>query len=122
MKNSILIGIVLALPLCAVGARAQQVVPHACNASSVVTGGTSTTAISGAYNGYFILNPLSAADEGLGAVEPLYVNPTGAATATGYGSTTALAPGTPFYGVPNSNVSVGVNAASSGHNFVCVRW
>jgi len=122
MKNSLLIGIVLASALYAGGARSQELVPHACNASSVATGGTSTTAISGAYNGYFILNPLSATDEGIGAVEPLYVNPTGTATVTGYGSTTALAPGTPFYGVPNSNVSVGVNAASSGHNFVCVRW
>ncbi len=110
------------LLLLSVPAAAQNVKPHACDKTTVVTGGSAVVAISGPVNGYYIVNPLTTIDEGIGTVEPLYVDTTTTATTTGSGTNTALAPGQPFYGIGGSNVAVSVNAATSSHAFSCVRW
>ena len=114
----------VALMLCALSVPAFAQIPpqpRACNTTTVATGGTAVTAISGPYNGYFIVNPLSATDEGV-AVEPLYVDPTTTATGTGNATNSALAPGQPYYASTPGVGPVSVNAASSGHKFTCVRW
>lgn len=106
----------------ALPAFAQTTAPRACDATTVVTGGTAVTAISGKTNGYYIQNPLSTTDEGVTPVEPLYVDPTKAATTTGSGTNSAIAAGQAYSGIGLSSVNVSVNAATSGHAFVCVRW
>jgi hypothetical protein len=102
---------------------AQTVTPRACGgATSVTTGGAAVVALTGKVNGYYIVNPLSATDQGIGAVEPLYIDTTTTATTTASGTNAALAPGQPFGGIFGSTTNVSVNAATSGHNFTCVRW
>jgi hypothetical protein len=103
-------------------AHAQQVNPRPCDNTTVATGGTAVVVISGIANGYYIYNPLTTTDQGLGTVEALYVDTTTTSTTTGSGTNTSLAAGQPFYGIPGSKVSVSVNAATSGHKFTCVRW
>lgn len=119
MRHVLWLILLLLLPATA---QAQVTKPRACNNTTVVTGGTAVVAISGASNGYYIANPASATDQGLGSTEALYVDTTQAATTAGSGTNAALAAGQPFYGIAGSNVSVSVNAASSGHAFTCVRW
>lgn len=103
-------------------AHAQQVTPRAGTTTTVATGGTAVTAMSGPSNGCYIVNPLTATDQGLGSVEPLYIDPTTTATTTGSTTNTAIAPGQTWFCVPYSTLPVSVNAASSGHAFVVVRW
>jgi hypothetical protein len=105
------------------GIDAQTFNPRACGGATVVTtGGAAVVALTGKVNGYYIVNPLSATDHGLGAVEPLYIDTTTTATTTASGTNAALAPGQPFGGIFGSNTNVSVNATTSGHNFTCVRW
>ncbi len=113
--------IIALLDLASTGAYAQQVTPRACDVTTVLTGGTAVDAITGPTNGYYIMNPLSAGDQGVTA-ESLYVDPTTTATTTGNATNAVLAPGQPFYGVGSSSVSVSVDAATTGHKFTCVRW
>jgi hypothetical protein len=101
---------------------AQQVTPRGGAVTVVTTGGTAVTAISGPSNGCYIINPLTTTDEGLGLTEPLYVDPTTAATTAGNVTNVALAPGQPWFCPANSTLPVSVNAASSGHKFTVVRW
>lgn len=117
----------LLMPL---AAAAQQVTPHACNATTVTTGGTAVIAIQGPANGFYISNPLTTGDEGIGAVEPLFVDPVNTATTTGNGTNQAVAAGSVYPGSANPGSATGggvsgnvtVNAATSGHKFTCVRW
>ena len=95
-------------------AAAQTVTPRLCDTSSVAVGGVAVTAISGRANGYYIVNPH-------GAVEDLYVNQVGVAGVGEGGATVGLTPGQPFYGLPQSALSVTVNAATA-RPFVCARW
>ena len=99
--------------------------PRACTTTTVVTGGTAVTAVSGPVNGGWIVNPLTATDQGIGAAEPLYVDNTSATPGTtGNGTTTAIAAGGSYSLIPSTNGSyvVGINAATSGHKIACVRW
>ncbi len=59
----------------------------------VAIGGTSVVAIYAPLVGGFITNPASAADQGLGAAELLFVDYTGPAAAAVTGTTFALGPG-----------------------------
>lgn len=89
----------------------------------VPVGGTAVTVATPPMFGVYIVNPLTAADQGIGAAEPLYINPTGsAATTQARGGTCAIAPGQSWSGIPGSIDPVSVNAPTSGHQFVCVRW
>ena len=112
-----------ALAFFACDAVAQQVFPAAGLISSITTGGTAQNALTGPANGCYIVNPLTATDQGVMTAEPLYVDPTGtAATTTASVTNTALAPGQPWFCVPYSGKSVSLNAATSGHKFTIVRW
>jgi len=95
---------------------------HACNTTTVTTGGTAVTAIVGPFNGYYIVNPLTTTDEGIATVEPLYVDPTTTATTTANVTNSALPAGSPFYASAPGIGPISVNAATSGHKFTCVRW
>ena len=75
--------------------------------------------------GGFIVNPLSAADQGLagGALpEPLYVSPAGAAGLAAGGTTFALAPGQKWDIIPGQTTATSVNALTTGHKFSAVYW
>lgn len=90
--------------------------------SVVTTGGTAVTAIGIGPGGGIITNPLSAADQGIGTAEPLYINPVGSAATSGHGTTFALQPGQTWTVIPGQSTTTSVNAASSGHQFSVVRW
>lgn len=102
------------------------VTPVPGNASEVVTGGVSVVAILAGPNGGFITNPSSAADQGIGTAEVLYVDPTGASPGSTAGSANgtafALQPGQSWPVVPGQSTQTKVNAATSGHKFTCVVW
>lgn len=101
----------------------QAVTPAAGTAHAIVTGGTAVTFVTGPLKGCYIQNPLTATDEGIGAVEPLYVNiVTTATTSSLNGTSTALAPGQTFNCVPGQTTNVSANAATSAHNAVVVVW
>jgi hypothetical protein len=103
----------------------QPSLPRACGGVTVVaTGGQAVAPYTpGSSNGGYIYNPLSATDQGIATAENLYLNPTAAAGTTGNGQTVALSPGQPWYIPAGVNLgSLTINAATSGHNFVCVRW
>lgn len=117
-----LIGIALAALASACMAQPNQNFPTAGAASVVTTGGTAVVAVlASTSQGCYIINPLSATDQGV-TVEPLYVNPVTTATTAGNGTTAALAPGQTYSCPANSSVAVSVNAATSGHKFTVVRW
>jgi hypothetical protein len=91
-------------------------------AVAVATGGTAVSAVAANANGCVITNPLTTTDQGIGTVEPLYVNPVTTATTTGNTSTFPLAPGQSFNCVPRSTIAVSVNAATTAHKFTVVSW
>jgi hypothetical protein len=87
-----------------------------------VTAGTAVDAIPANQAGGYVVNPLSAADQGLATAEPLYVDPTGAATTTANGTTVALQPGQSFAVIPNATTTLSVASASASHKFTAVCW
>lgn len=100
--------------------------PAAGAASVVSTGGTPVTAANGSagapIDGCYLVNPATAADQGIGAAENLYVNPVTTATTSGNGTTSAIQPGQPYNCVPGMINNLSVNAATSGHKFNLVVW
>jgi hypothetical protein len=91
-------------------------------ASLVTTGNNAVTAVAANPNGGFITNPITAADQGIGAAETLYVNAVTAATLAGNGTTFALAPGQTWTIIPGQTTPTSVNAVTSGHKFSVVSW
>jgi hypothetical protein len=104
----------------------QGVTPRAALATATVDG--AVAAIVGPINGGYIVNPATAAAQGLGATENLYVdmvNPPGNADATAFGTTEILAAGNnPPFTLPPlaAGVTVWVNAPTPGHKFTIVVW
>ena len=91
--------------------------------SQIVTGGSPVVACGAAPSGGYITNPYSASDQGLGAPENLYIDPTGAnATLVGNGTTFCLYPGQTWQIIPGQTTTTSVNAASSGHKFSIVTY
>jgi hypothetical protein len=91
--------------------------------SFVVTGGTSVIAIPANPNGGFIVNPLTAADQGISPVEPLYIDPVGSAGVLhANGTIFALQPGQSWPVIPGQTTPTYVNATTSGHKFSGVSW
>jgi hypothetical protein len=89
----------------------------------ITTGGQSVVAISNSPNGGYITNPLIATDQGISAVEPLYVDPVGSAGMLhANGTVFALQPGQTWNVIPGQTTPTYVNAASSGHKFSAVSW
>jgi hypothetical protein len=89
--------------------------------TTVTIGGTAVVALSGAVTGFYIVNPATAADQGV-TVEPLFVDPVNTATVVGNGTNSSIAAGNSYSGVPSSSATISVNAATAGHKFTCVRW
>ena len=86
----------------------------------VKVGGTPVVAIYSNMAGGIIQNPASAADQGIAAAEPLFVNFAGDATLGQIGSTIELDLGESVTVPPGDARDVSVNAATSGHLFSCV--
>jgi D-lyxose ketol-isomerase len=86
------------------------------------TAGAPADAISANQAGGYIVNPFSAADQGLATSEPLYVNQVGPATTQGNGTTVALQPGQSYAIIPNTTTTVSVASASASHKFTAVMW
>ena len=98
------------------------VTPAASTASTITTGGTAVTAVTGPVRGCYITNPTSATDEGIGTAENLYVNPVTTATSVGNGTTLTLVPGQTFFCLPGQTTNVSVVAATTAHKFTAVQW
>ncbi len=86
------------------------------------TSGIPSNAISANQSGGYIVNPISAADQGLGAPEVLYVNQVGPATVVANGTTIALQPGQSYTVIPQTTTPVSVAALSGNHKFTAVMW
>lgn len=90
-------------------------------ASQVRTGGTSIAAAFGPLLGGFVMNPLTAADQGVPA-EPLYLDLTGPAATRETATTIELGPGQMFSFPADFGATVWVNAVTSGHKFSAVVY
>jgi len=92
------------------------------NANVVITGGTPVSAIHALVSGGVIWNPLNASDQGLAVAEPLYLSEVGTPGLVANQTTFELLPGQFYFATPNSNSSILVNAATSGHKFTSILW
>jgi len=91
-------------------------------ATQTVTAGVPVNAIAANQSGGYVVNPLLAADQGLGASEVLYINQVGAATVAANGTTIALQPGQSYTVIPLTTTPVSVASPSGGHKFTAVQW
>jgi len=92
------------------------------NTQTPTTPGTAIQAIPANQAGGYIVNPLSATDQGLAANEVLYVDQVGNAKTTANGTTIALQPGQSYTVVPFTVTVVSVASASASHKFTAVCW
>ena len=100
-----------------------SVTPVAGLNTQIVTGGVAVNAIGPMPNGGIIVNPASAADQGLSpSPETLYVNPVGAAALAANGTTFAIQPGGSWTVIPGQTTPTSVNAATSGHKFTAIMY
>lgn len=99
---------------------ATPVTPVPGTTSVVATGGDAVVAVPAGPNGGYIVNPYLAADQNLASAEWLYVDPVTNAILGSHGTTSGLAPGTPFNLIAGSTLPTTVNAPSSGHRFTVV--
>jgi hypothetical protein len=90
--------------------------------SRVSLAGVAVTAMFGPVAGGYIMNPQSAAEQGLPRVEVLYVDVVGDATLGTSSTTIALQPGQPYFVTQGQTTNVSVNAASAGHKFIGVVY
>lgn len=100
------------------------VTPAAGTVSSITTGGTAVTVITGPINGGYLTNPINLSAQGIAAAENLYVDPVGtpgSTDANGNGTTVILVPGQ-NYTIPAlaATKTLKANAATSGHKFTVV--
>ena len=96
--------------------------PSAGTATTIVSGGVAVTLVTGPVNGCYIVNPLSAADQGIVTAEVAYVNGVTTATAAGNGTNANLAAGQPWQCAPGQTTNVSAIAATTGHKFTVVKW
>jgi hypothetical protein len=90
-------------------------------ASKVLKAGVAIQAAYGPLLGGFVMNPLTAADQGVPA-EPLYLDLTGPAAAKETATTIELTPGQIFNFPANFGGTVWVNANTAGHKFAAVVY
>lgn len=102
------------------------VTPLAGTTATIATGGTAVTILSGPINGCYVVNPLNAAAQGIGAAENAYVDPVGtpgSSDSAANGTTTLLQSGQSFTCPPfASGINLKANAATSGHKLTVVSW
>ena len=92
------------------------------NSQTSGTPGVPVNAISANQAGGYIVNPLLAADQGIGTAEPLYINQVGAAATVANGTTIALQPGQSYTVIPNTTTPVSVASLTASHKFTAVQW
>src|SRR5262245_24584932 len=86
------------------------------------TPGVPVNAIAANQSGGYVVNPLAAADQGLGTAEVLYVNQVLPASTVANGTTIALQPGQSYTVIPGTTTAVSVSAMSPNHKFTAVQW
>jgi|SRR6516225_1412712 hypothetical protein len=86
------------------------------------TPGLPVTAISANQSGGYIVNPLLAADQGIGTAEVLFVNQVGSAITNANGTTIALQPGQSYTVIPSTTTPVSVASLTANHKFTAVMW
>jgi hypothetical protein len=94
--------------------------------NSITTGGTAVTVLTGPIAGGTIANPLSAAAQGIGTAENLYISfvgTPGSGDANAGNGTLILVPGA-SYNLPAlaSGVTLKANATTSSHKFTAFSW
>jgi hypothetical protein len=80
-----------------------------------LTPGTPINALGTNLTGGYVMNPVSAPGV-------LYVDPTGPASTTANGTTSALSAGQSFYAIAGSSVPVSVASTFASHQFISVQW
>lgn len=102
------------------------VAPQALLVSVVTTGGTPVQIAPGGVAGGFIMNPSSAADQGIVTAEVLYITSVGTTPGStpgdGNGTTFALYPGQTYDLIAGQTTQTWVNAATDGHKFSGVYY
>lgn len=93
------------------------VTPRACDVTTVATGGTAVTALSGPANGFVLENPTT-------ATEVLLYSLSGTAGSSQGNGTFGLAAGASLqFSAPlAAGTALSVNAATTGHAFACMRY
>lgn len=79
------------------------------------TPGQAVNALDANLAGGYVENPLTAPGN-------LYVDPTGPASTSANGTTSAIAPGQSFNAIPYSQVPVSVASNFPSHQFISVQW
>lgn len=92
------------------------------NTQTSATAGIPVNAIDQNQAGGYIVNPLTAADQGLSVAEVLYVDQVEPANTSANGTTIALQPGQSYTVIPNTTTPVTVASASPNHKFTAVEW
>lgn len=110
-----------------IGATEQvQVTPAVGTASTITTGGTAVTVITGPILGGFVCNGSNAAIQGISTAESIYldmVGTPGSTDAAANGTTSPIATGQCFtLTALATGVTVKVNAATSGHKLTVNKW
>jgi len=108
------------------GAAGAGFTPVVASASSITTGGTAVTVLTGPISGGTIANPLSAAAQGIATAENLYISfvgTPGSTDASPGNGTLILVPGA-SYSLPAlaAGVTLKANAATSSHQFTAFSW
>jgi hypothetical protein len=86
------------------------------------TPGLPVNAIAANMSGGYIVNPLTAADQGIGTAEVLYVNQVGPCDTVANGTTIALQPGQSYTVIPATTTPVSVASLTPAHKFTAVMW
>ena len=92
--------------------------------STVATGGTAVSAVTGPAVGCYIFNGSTATEQNIATAEVLYVDPVTTATTTAGGSNVAMVPGQNWScpGSVGPGRVISINAATSGHKVTVVVW
>ena len=102
-----------------------NVTPVAFTGAYTIAAGTTAQqleAAAGIPNSCSIVNPSTAALQGIGSAESLFVNFVTTATLLSGGTTIELLPGTGIGCPPRMTTAISVNATTTGHKFDGMRW
>jgi len=92
------------------------------NAQTPTSAGVPINAIAANQSGGYIVNPTTAADQGIPTAEVLFVNQVGNCTIQANGTTLALQPGQTYTIIPNTTTPVSVASLTPNHKFTSVQW
>lgn len=96
--------------------------PNAATTFTVVTGGVPVILVTGPVTGCYVINPLSAADQGIATAEVAQVDPVKTAPSVGNNTTSTLQPGQGYSCPQGMTTNLSAVAATSGHKFNVVKW